>query len=79
VNQAMESAVPDGDFDGNGVSAADALHALRIEAGLISATAADLAHGDVAPLANGRPQPDGKIDIGDVVVILRKAIGLVNW
>ncbi len=80
VNQAMQTTAPDGDLDNDGVvTAADALHALRIEAGLISATAADLAHGDVAPLVNGRPQPDGKIDIGDVVVILRKAIGLVNW
>ena len=42
-------------------------------------TASDLAHGDVAPLVSGNPQPDGKIDIGDVVVILRRAAGITNW
>lgn len=71
--------LPDGDLDGGGVSITDALRALRILAGLITPTSNDLAHGDVAPFVNGLPQPDGKIDIGDVVVILRKAVGLVSW
>ena len=44
-----------------------------------TATAVDLAHADVAPLVNGVPQPDGKIDVGDVVVILRKSVGLLSW
>jgi hypothetical protein len=70
---------PDGDLDGSGVSVTDALRALRIAGGLIIPTAADSSHGDVAPLVNGIPQPDDSIDIGDVVVILRKAVGLVNW
>jgi hypothetical protein len=69
----------DGDFDANGVSASDALHALRIAAGLISFTADELAHGDVAPMVNRNPQPDGKIGIDDVVVILRKVVGLLEW
>ena len=68
-----------GDFDGNGVDVNDALKALRISAGLDSPTAQDRALGDVAPLVNGSPRPDGKIDIGDVIVILRKAVGLVSW
>jgi hypothetical protein len=35
---------------------------------------------DVAPLgADGRPDPDGQIDIGDVVIILRRVVGLTNW
>ena len=35
---------------------------------------------DVAPLgADGRPHPDGVIDIGDVVIILRRVVGLTNW
>jgi hypothetical protein len=68
-----------GDFDGNGIDVSDALRALRITAGLNIPTGADSAHGDVAPIVNGRPQPDGKIDIGDVVVILRKAVGLISW
>jgi hypothetical protein len=57
----------------------DALKTLRIAAGLEAATANDLEHGDVAPLVNAAPQPDGKIDIGDVVVILRKSVGLAGW
>jgi hypothetical protein len=68
-----------GDFDGDGVDVIDALAALRITAGLDAPTGPDSAHGDVAPLVSGRPQPDGKIDIGDVVVILRKAAGLTTW
>jgi hypothetical protein len=39
----------------------------------------DLEHGDVAPLVNGQRKPDGKIDLSDVVAILRKAVGLPSW
>jgi len=74
------STVPDGRLvDPNQVSIADALRALRIASGLITPTANDLAHGDVAPLVNNVPAPDGKIDLGDVIVILRKSVGLVTW
>jgi len=58
------------------VDTADALRALRIAAGIISTTPAYLESLDVAPLVNNVPNPDGKIDLGDVVVILRKAAGL---
>lgn len=71
---------PDGDIDNSGfVEVFDALKALRMTAGIEASTASDLARGDVAPLINDVPQPDGKITIGDVVVILRRAIGLVDW
>jgi hypothetical protein len=71
---------PDGDLDGDGsVSITDALRALRIVAGLITPTATDISHADVAPLVTGIPQPDDSIDIGDVTVILRKSIELVTW
>jgi len=33
----------------------------------------------VAPLVNGVPQPDGKLDVGDVLLILRKVVGLVDF
>jgi hypothetical protein len=69
----------DGDFYGDGVKVEDALKALRIAAGLDTPTAIDFAHGDVAPLVNSRSHPDGKIDINDVVVILRKAARLTSW
>jgi hypothetical protein len=56
----------------------DALYALRLAAGIIPPTASDFIHGDVAPCVNGLSQPDGIIDMGDVVVILRKAVGLAT-
>ncbi len=74
-----QSASWDGDLDGGGVSSTDALRALRIAAGLQTASSADLLHGDVAPLVNGAPQPDQKIDVSDVVAILRRAVGLLIW
>jgi hypothetical protein len=64
---------------GSGGTMADALRALMIASGVVTPTLADYQHGDVAPLVGGKPQPDGKIDIGDVLVILRKVVGLVSW
>lgn len=69
-----------GDLNGDSVvDITDALLALRIAAGLDIPTASELAHGDVAPLVNGLPQPDGRIDVSDVVVLLRKSAGLLEW
>jgi len=69
-----------GDLNGDGlVDLRDALAALRISLGLDPATPEALAHGDVAPLVNGVPQTDGKIDVGDVLLILRKVVGLVDF
>jgi LmbE family N-acetylglucosaminyl deacetylase len=61
------------------VGITDALKALRIAAGIDTPTAFDLEHGDVAPVVNGQSSPDGKIDLGDVVAILRKSAGLQSW
>ena len=36
-------------------------------------------HGDVAPLVSGVPVPNDVFDLGDVLVIQRKALGLVNF
>jgi hypothetical protein len=70
----------DGKLNGSGtVDSTDALKALRIAAGIDAPSAYDLAHGDVAPLANGQRRPDGKIDLGDVVAILRKVVNLPSW
>ncbi|HTG01795.1 MAG TPA: hypothetical protein VK654_14535, partial [Nitrospirota bacterium] len=72
--------LPDGILTGGStVGAADALKALRFAAHIDAPSANDLAHGDVAPLVNGVPHPDGKINLADVVAILRKAAGLINW
>ena len=53
----------------------DALLALRIASGKVTATAAQLASLDVAPVVNGQSVPDGKIDPGDVIVIMSKIVG----
>jgi large repetitive protein len=69
-----------GDLDGDGlVDIRDAAQALRISLGLDQASPQALAHGDVAPLVNGVPRPDGVIDSGDVLLLLRKIVGLVDF
>ncbi|MSM40744.1 MAG: hypothetical protein GJT30_14100 [Geobacter sp.] len=69
---------PDCDLDGSGglPDLVDAIKALRIAAGLQAVTPENLAHGDVSPLINGKSAPDGRIDIGDTVLILRRVIGI---
>lgn len=79
-NIIKSAAVPSGDVNGDGaVDVGDALRILRIAVGLDVATPEDYANGDVAPLVNGIPAPDGVIDIRDAVVTLRKAVKLVTW
>ena len=59
---------------------ADALRILRISVNLIPASSDDMNHGDVAPLGqDGKPLPDGIINIQDALVILRKVVGLISW
>jgi len=76
-----QDVLPDGKLDGGSdvVSINDALKALRIAAGIDPLEASDLVHGDVSPLVNSIPNSDGKIDIDDVVVIMRKAANLPSW
>jgi hypothetical protein len=45
----------------------------------IAPTSEQLRTGDVAPLVDGAPSPDGKIDVGDVLVILGKIAGTESW
>jgi hypothetical protein len=69
-----------GDYDGDGIiTVNDARLTLQLAAGIITANSQQLAVADLAPLVNGKPHPDGKIDIGDVVVILRRIVGLASW
>lgn len=70
-----------GDMDESGsVDISDALKALRVTVKLESETDACLTYGDVAPLgADGKPAPDGKININDALLILKKVVRLVNW
>ncbi len=74
------ASAPSGDLNGDGVvNVADALRALQIATGEVSATPTDLANGDVAPLVNGKPSPDGKITVEDALIILQKAVGNISW
>jgi hypothetical protein len=76
----VQTVIGRGDLNADGmIDIVDALKALRLASGVDTATEADLHTGDVAPLAGGTPAPDGNIDIGDVVVILRRTVGLTNW
>jgi sulfur carrier protein ThiS len=71
--------IPDGKITGNAtVTIGDALRTLQIAVGLIAPTPIDLIHGDVAPLLNGKPAPDGIIDSRDALIILRAVAGLVT-
>ena len=71
---------PDGDVNLDGkVDIADAMLCLQMAVGLVTPTAEQLRHGDVAPFKNGKPDPDGKIDASDALIILSKVIGLINW
>jgi hypothetical protein len=56
---------------------ADALAVLQMASKIIPCTAADLARADIAPLgSDAKPSGDGKLDIYDVIGILRMSIGL---
>ncbi|MBI5485644.1 MAG: hypothetical protein HY888_14470 [Deltaproteobacteria bacterium] len=59
-----------------GLALVDALSSLKIAAGIDTATAQNLLDFDLAPVVAGVPAPDGKIDLFDVLVILRQAVGL---
>ena len=76
---------PDGDVAPFGqrdaqVNAGDALLCLRFALNLETPTEEDIAHGDCAPLNEiGQPNPDEKITVGDALVILRSALGMVHF
>ena len=36
-------------------------------------------HGDVAPLVEGLPDPDGEFTPGDLLIIERKALGVISF
>lgn len=70
----------DGDINSDGqVNSLDVLLAARIATGYIDASMHHLLRGDVAPLTGNIPNPDGKINIADLLVIQRKALGLVSY
>lgn len=73
---ALTVLIADGVLKGGGeVNISDALKALRMAASLVPATDDDLLHGDVAP----PDAQDGKIDVADALLILKKAAGLPSF
>jgi len=72
--------IADGDLSVDGVvNVADVLIGLRIIIGQLSLTPLLQSHGDVAPLSNGLPAPDGQFTLGDLIVIQRKVLGLIAF
>ena len=71
--------IGDGDlnFDGN-VDTADIFLASRIVAGSLVPTANQQIAGDAAPRVGGQSQPDNLINLGDLLLITRAALGLVT-
>ncbi len=70
----------DGDINEDGVvNAADLILAHRMVVGLMTPTTVQLSHADVAPLVGGNPQPNGSFNLGDLIVIQRKALGQINF
>lgn len=71
---------PDGDINLDGVvTIEDAILALQVAVGRTVLPADKFMHGDVAPLKDGLPLPDGIIEGRDAMVILGKCIGKHNW
>lgn len=73
------AAVPDGDINIDGeVDVVDVLWAVQTVMGNRSLDTTQTMHADVAPLVSGVSNPDGNIDTGDIVVILRAAMGFLD-
>ncbi|MFZ4858363.1 MAG: PKD domain-containing protein [Desulfuromonadaceae bacterium] len=74
-------ALPDGDADGNGrVTGADALLILRAYIGLDPVTPQIAAHGIITRIGpDNRPHPGSSLSLIDPLLVLQKAIGLINW
>lgn len=72
----LPTILPDGDINNDGqVNAVDVLLVQRIVTGLYTPTLEEFLHGDVAPLS----LPDGIIDTRDILLIQRKALGVINF
>ena len=69
-----------GDLNGDcRVNVADILILMRIITNQVTPSQQQQAAADVAPLFNNVPAPDGEINLGDLVAIQRKVLGLVNF
>ena len=80
LDDASYPVTADGDLNDDGeVNAADVILAIRILIGTLPMTQEYLDRGEVSPLLNGLPDSDGLFNLGDVLVIQRKALGLIDF
>lgn len=71
---------PDGTLNADGQpTIQDALRVIRIVVNNSVPTPQEIAHYDIGPLLNGKPNPNGRLDLVDAILILRKALGLKSW
>jgi lysophospholipase L1-like esterase len=80
VQMTPAAAGHDGDINIDGaVTVVDLLWGQQTLQGSRALTPEQEQHGDVAPLVSGIPQPDGLFDPGDLLVIQRIALGMLNF
>lgn len=71
--------IPDGDINTDGeVDVVDVFWGIQVVLGNRTLDSTQMAHGDVAPLVSGVSDPDGLFNTGDVLLILRAAMGLLD-
>lgn len=70
--------VRNGDLVEDGIiGAGDALRAMQVALGIgATATPDEMVAADVGPLVSSKPTADGSTDVSDVLMILRRAVGL---
>ncbi|WP_224982943.1 InlB B-repeat-containing protein [Geomonas agri] len=67
-------------FAANSYTLAEVQTAYRWMLGQVQLSDTDKGLFDVAPLgSDGRPAPDGTVDVADLIIMLRKLVGAVNW
>jgi lysophospholipase L1-like esterase len=80
MSASIQAVLPDGDItEDNTIDIADYLHGLQYLLGNRTLSTDAINKGDVAPLLNGVPDPDGMLGTGDVMVLLRMILYGINF
>ena len=70
----------DGDINLDGtVNVVDILLGQQVLINAATLSPEQFTHGDVAPLVEGLPDPDGEFTLGDLLIIERKALGMISF